>query len=369
MMANTSKEGPDGGIIGIGIESSCDETGIAIIRNGREIVANPVFSQIDLHRLYGGVVPEMASRMHLEKFPAILGEILKDHREDFTRASYIAVTVRPGLVGSLLVGYYIALGIKSVLKIPLIPVHHLEAHFYAVTLAGAATGAAIQYPFLGLLLSGGNSSLYMVGGVGDLKLIGDTMDDACGEAYDKAASLLGLDYPGGPEIEARAARYLEANLGQNLNKKPGKNKGAFANPLPVILRDQDPGEFHFSFSGIKTALYYLLRGKPDHDVDYLCWCFQERVFEIVERNVKNALAHTKVKHLVAGGGVMSNQTLRKRITAICESKGVSFLCPPPGLCTDNGAMIGALGYACYKENRIYPYEKVISSKTEFFSVF
>jgi N6-L-threonylcarbamoyladenine synthase len=348
-------------IFGIGIETSCDETGIAIIKNGNEIVASPVFSQVDLHRLYGGVVPEMASRMHLEKFPALLEEILHKYRDEFNRASYIAVTVRPGLTGSLLIGYYLALGIKTVLGIPLIPVHHLEAHFYASVLnnENIASGETMQYPFIGLLLSGGNSSIYKVLGIGKFELLGDTFDDACGEAYDKAATLLGLDYPGGPEIEARAAKYVQSNPGI-------ANKVKIENPLPVILKDQNRNQCNFSFSGIKTALYYLLKSKPDLDKDYLCWCFQERVFEIVERNVKHALNLTKIKNLAAGGGVMSNQGLRKRISNVCDERGVRFLCPPPKLCTDNGAMIGALGYFYFTENMIFPHENVISSKTEFF---
>ena len=343
-------------IFGIGIETSCDETGIAIIKNGNEIIANPVFSQIDLHKLYGGVVPEMASRMHLEKFPAILKEILDQYRDEFNKASYVAVTVRPGLVGSLLIGYYIALAIKTALRILIIPVHHLEAHFYA----GALAGESLQYPFLGLLLSGGNSSIFKVSGIGNLELMGDTLDDACGEAYDKAAALLGLDYPGGPEIETRALRYFNSIANQ-----PGTK--AIDNPLPVILKDQNRNSCNFSFSGIKTALYYLLQARSDYDKDYICWAFQERVFDIIERNIKHALAQTKITNLVGGGGVMSNQSLRKRITAICDQKGVSFICPPPKLCTDNGAMIGALGYRYFKENKIISYESVISSKTEFFS--
>ncbi|MDH4262752.1 MAG: tRNA (adenosine(37)-N6)-threonylcarbamoyltransferase complex transferase subunit TsaD [Spirochaetia bacterium] len=349
-------------IFGIGIESSCDETGIAIIKNGNEIIANPVFSQIDLHKIYGGVVPEMASRMHLEKFPALLQEILNQYRSEFNRASYIAVTVRPGLTGSLLIGYYLALGIKTVLKVPVIPIHHLEAHFYANVLDNELfKNKTLEYPFIGLLLSGGNSSIYKVSGLGKLELIGDTLDDACGEAYDKAAALLGLDYPGGPEIEKRAKSFYESN--------PELKRGNIEteNPLPKILKDQNRNQCNFSFSGIKTALYYFIRSNPDHDTDHLCWCFQERVFDIIERNVKHALSLTKFKNLVTGGGVMSNQTLRKRISSICDEMGVKLYCPSPSLCTDNGAMIGALGYYYFKENVIYPHENVISSKTEFFS--
>jgi len=343
-------------VFGIGIESSCDETGIAIVKNGTQIIANPIFSQIDLHKFYGGVVPEMASRMHMEKFPALLEKIMQEYRKEFFRASYIAVTVRPGLVGSLFVGYYLALGIKNVLGIPIIPAHHLEAHFYS----GALNGEKIEYPFIGLLLSGGNSSIYKVSGIGKMELMGDTLDDACGEAFDKAASLLGLQYPGGPEIESRAREFQV----DNATEIAGKIK----NPLPELLKNQNQDQFNFSFSGIKTALYYYLKSNPDYNINYLCWCFQERIINAISKNVINALKATNIKNLVAGGGVMSNQTLRTRILKICEERNVKFICPPPRLCTDNGAMIGALGYYYFRENLILPYEKVISSKTELLGI-
>jgi len=344
-------------IYGIGIETSCDETGIAIIKNGKDVIANPLFTQMDMHRLYGGVVPEMASRMHLEKFPLLLEEILNQHSEEFHKASYVAVTVRPGLVGSLLVGYYLALGIKTVLGIPLIPVHHLEAHFYASIL----DRQEFTYPFLGLLLSGGNSSLYKVSGIGRLEILGDTMDDACGEAFDKAAAMLGLDYPGGPEIEKRAAQFVdECNRTGNATIQK--------NPLPVILKNQNRKECNFSFSGLKTALYYHLKNGNDHNVNHLCWCFQERAFEIIERNIKNAMANTRIKTLVAAGGVISNSSLRNKITIITEKNGGIFVCPPPKYCTDNGAMIAALGYEYFKNNIRVSMENAISSKTDFLGI-
>lgn len=337
-------------IYGIGIESSCDETGIAIIKNGRQIVINPVFSQVEQHKIYGGVVPEMASRLHLEKFPQLLKEIMEKEAEALSKISYIAVTVKPGLVGSLLIGYHIALGLRSIFPVPVIPVNHLEAHFYASRLSGENP----EYPFLGLLLSGGNSAIFRVSGPGKMKILGDTFDDACGEALDKAASMLGLNYPGGPEIEKKADLF-------NIKKTGEKIK----NPLPKILAGQGRQEYNFSYSGLKTALYYWLQSHGKTETEYLAWCFQERAFEIVERNLKNALMNENIKTLVAAGGVMANGTLRKRLLALSEPLKVRFICPPANLCTDNGAMVGALGYVYFKE-KIFPgIEKTVSSKVSF----
>ncbi|MDH4200375.1 MAG: tRNA (adenosine(37)-N6)-threonylcarbamoyltransferase complex transferase subunit TsaD [Spirochaetia bacterium] len=335
-------------IFGIGIETSCDETGIALIKNGNQIIANPLFSQIKTHMLYGGVVPEMASRLHLEKFPSMLEDLMK-YRE-FREVSYIAVTVQPGLIGSLLIGYHIALALKKVLNVPLIPIHHLEAHLYASQL----TGKILEYPFLGLLLSGGNSAIYRVDGLGNLSLLGDTLDDACGEAFDKAAAMLHLPYPGGPEIEKQAYRFAQQNV-----------HGKISNPLPVLLRDQPKNKYQFSYSGLKTALYYFLQNNPSYDVNFICWCFQERAFEIVEKNIKNAIENTGIRKLSAAGGVMANQNLKKRLSLLAEKNKFEFITPCRELCTDNGAMIGALGFLYYQDKPEYDYQNVISSKPVF----
>lgn len=327
----------DNNIYGIGIESSCDDTGVALVQNGQQIIANPLYNQTELHSEYSGVVPELAGRTHLEKFPALFGEILKELEKrhiPLTKLSYVATTVRPGLVGSLLVGYYGARAIARAARVPLIPVHHLEAHLYAPMLEEKT----IEWPALGLLLSGGNSALYHMKGPGDLTVIGDTLDDACGEALDKAASLLGLGYPGGPFMERAAAEFALQKTPQELEKLRRQN------PLPKILKEQGSEKYRFSFSGIKTALYYYLQKEKSPEVGFLAWAFQERLFEIILRNTRHALENFGLKRLIAAGGVMANRELKKRLQELASQMGADFLSPSPALCTDNGAMVAAAGY-------------------------
>lgn len=331
-------------VYGIGIESSCDETGVALVKDGIEIISNPLFSQINLHTGYGGVIPELASRSHLEKIPFLVGQALSDLHQ---APDYIAVTVKPGLAGSLLVGYNTALALSDFYQVPLIPVHHLEAHFHAVSLD---TGQMLNYPFLGLLVSGGNSALYRVDGPGQISVLGDTRDDAAGEALDKAASLLSLPYPGGPHIEKAAA---EAGI-ENMK-----------NPLPVVLRDQPADRYEFSFSGLKTALLYLLQKEPDqYSTAQIAAFFQERLFEIFFRNTRRVLKNTDLKTMIAAGGVTANRYLRAGLEKITVEAGVEFHVPPLNLCTDNGAMIAAAGYASYRQGNI-PRQYHVSSDNRF----
>ena len=320
--------------IGLGIETSCDETSVALVRDGCEVLANPVFSQFATHAKYQGIVPEMASRAHLEKLPLMLQNTLDgDHKID-----YVAVTVRPGLVGCLLMGYHAALAVAMKFDVPLIPIHHLEAHIYAVQLVKPMP----TYPFIGLLVSGGNSALYLINGLGKIEIIAETLDDACGEAFDKAAVALGLPYPGGPNIEKRANCFYQ----RSLEKKLSREKLAMSNPLPEILKDQKKNQFDFSFSGIKTALIYLLK-KENYDSDALAYYFQERLIQLLLRNTARAISLYRETHkvscVVAAGGVMANKTLRNALEIMLAKMKIHLMVPPIKFCTDNGAMVASLG--------------------------
>lgn len=336
-------------IYGLGIESSCDETGIALLKNGNEVLSEPLYSQIDLHRLYGGVVPELASRAHMEKIPILLQEALSCLPAQ-QKISYIAVTVQPGLLGSLLVGFNTAMAISLAQQIPVIPIHHLEAHLYAVQLHKQQ----IKYPALGLLLSGGNSVLYLIEDLKQLTVVGDTLDDAAGEALDKAASLLQLPYPGGPHIEQQALLYVKEMEQQGMDETILRKQ----NPLPQVLKSQSREEFNFSFSGMKTALFYLLQKYPhEYQSHQLAYFFQERVIEITVRNVRMAIKKYETTQLVGGGGVMANTMLRQRIQ---ENIDIDFLFPSPKYCTDNAAMVASLGYNYFQRGNFHAATKVHS---------
>ena len=337
-------------IFGLGIESSCDETGISLVEDGVNVIANPLFSQIELHKQFKGVVPENASRAHLEKIPYLVREALEKLGD--RKLDYIAVTVKPGLVGSLLVGFNTALALSRIYRVPIIPIHHLEAHLYAIQIEDKLTRkpGEVNYPFLGLLLSGGNSALYKIKALGEVQIIGDTLDDACGEALDKAAAKLGLPYPGGPYIE-KAAKAA----GQQSKK----------NPLPKILKNQKNDEFNFSFSGLKTSLMYVLqkieKGHLEkYSVEQLCYFYQERAFELISRNLKNAILHHDIKNVIAAGGVLANSMLTEHLKTAVKEVGAEIQIPPLKLCTDNAAMIASIGCFYFRENRIESIQKVTS---------
>lgn len=320
----------------LAFESSCDETGIALVENGHRVLAAPTYSQLTEHRPYGGIVPEYASRAHLEKFSLLLAEILRQYPLKPGDLDYIAVTTRPGLVGALLVGYHSARACARHFTAPLIGVHHLEAHLAAITLSGEQ----MPYPSLGLILSGGNSAVYLLRAPGVIDVLGDTLDDAAGEALDKAAQLLGLGYPGGPAIEQAALRY--ATTGGVLAERNAVMR-EHENPFPQILKDLPKDAIRFSFSGIKTALLRLV-GAKGYATDFLAFHYQERIVEHIVRNLAHALANFPGLPVIAAGGVLANRRLRAALQELCLTKNRRLLIPELRYCTDNAAMVAAAAH-------------------------
>ena len=318
----------------LAIETTCDETGAAVLEGPRPpatgvpvIRSSVVASQIDLHARFGGVVPEIASRAHVRQILPVIDEALRRAGARLSDLGMIAVATRPGLVGALVVGLTAAKSLSAALDVPLVAVDHLEGHLYACQLAHPERSI---YPCLGLVVSGGHTSLYQCRGPIDSVLLGGTTDDAAGEAFDKVASLLGLGYPGGPEVE-RAAR--------------GGNPSAHAFPRSYLRDDR----LAFSFSGLKTAVLYALRGQdargpngppPPEVVADLAASFQEAVVDVLVAKARQALLRTGLTRLGIGGGVAANGRFRARIAAMAAEVGVELFIPPLSLCTDNAAMAG-----------------------------
>ncbi|PID39699.1 MAG: tRNA (adenosine(37)-N6)-threonylcarbamoyltransferase complex transferase subunit TsaD [Proteobacteria bacterium] len=316
----------------LGIETSCDETAAAVVR-GDEICSNIVSSQVALHRPYGGVVPELASRHHLQNIVPVVQRALDDAGVTLPELDGIAVTRGPGLVGALLVGVQLAKSLAYVHGLPLIGVNHLEGHLAAPRLAKG--GATIPDRHLALLVSGGHTALVLVERFGVYRLLGATRDDAAGEAFDKVAKLLDLGYPGGPVIERLAE---------------GGDPAAIAFPRALPRRD----ELDFSFSGLKTAVANYVRthgapssavlsGVPSSALANLCASFQQAVADVLVNKTLRAAQQRRVKAVVAGGGVLANRTLRSALFEACEARQLALFIPPLSLCTDNAAMIAAAG--------------------------
>ncbi|MBI39204.1 MAG: tRNA (adenosine(37)-N6)-threonylcarbamoyltransferase complex transferase subunit TsaD [Leptospiraceae bacterium] len=320
-------------VIGLGIETSCDETSVAIIENGNRILSNEIYSQIQEHAPFHGVVPEIASRSHLLKINPVYEramEIAGVRPEDL---DYCAVTSRPGLTGSLMIGGQLARCLNLVHGIDLITVDHIEAHMYAVFLEGKEQ----EYPFLGLLLSGGNSAIFRVHGPSEMELLGTTMDDALGEAFDKAASVMGLPYPGGPYVEKQALEYA------------GAHPDAWSRPsmFPRLLKDLPSSKLAFSYSGIKTAV--LQAAGRGEDTGQICFDFQRTSFELVRRMLLRAMESTGLSTVVASGGVLASNSLRNVLNELAQEQGIQLHYPEDRkLCTDNAAMVGALGFKLWK---------------------
>ncbi|MBW7858944.1 MAG: tRNA (adenosine(37)-N6)-threonylcarbamoyltransferase complex transferase subunit TsaD [Leptonema sp. (in: Bacteria)] len=319
-------------MIGLGIETSCDETSIAIV-NGTTILSNQIYSQINEHIEFQGVVPEIASRSHLLKINELYEKALTEANiSDVSTLNYVAVTTRPGLVGSLMIGAQMARSLNLVHNLPIVTIDHVEAHLYAGFLE---RGERPSYPFLGLLLSGGNSAIFQVNGPGQLVKLGDTRDDALGEAFDKVSAILNLGYPGGPKVETKANQYTALTKHQSL--------------FGPLLKDLPSNEISFSFSGIKTAV--MMAHKRNESIGQIAYDFQNTSFELVERMLKRSLrkCDASIQHIEASGGVLANQTLRNRLNEFSKRKNIR-LCYPKSrsLCTDNAAMVAYLGQILFE---------------------
>jgi N6-L-threonylcarbamoyladenine synthase len=313
----------------MGIETSCDETAVAIIKNGREIAANVVASQIESHKRFGGVVPEIASRHHVEQITIIIEEALKEANLTFSDLDAIAVTEGPGLVGALLIGVNAAKALAFAHNIPLVPVHHIAGHIYANRLV-----TELNFPLLSLVVSGGHTELVYMKEQGHFEVIGETRDDAAGEAYDKVARTLKLPYPGGPHIDRLA------------------QEGSDTLNLPRAWLEE--GSYDFSFSGLKSAVINTVhnaeqRGETITPED-LAASFQESVIEVLVKKTVKATEEYKVKQVLLAGGVAANKGLRKALEkAYSDKADIDLVIPPLNLCTDNAAMIAAAGSIMFEK--------------------
>lgn len=317
-------------ILILAIESSCDETAAAVVKNGREILSNVIYSQIALHTVYGGVVPEIASRKHIEKINQVIKQALVDAGKELQDMSAIAVTYGPGLVGALLVGVSAAKAISFASGIPLIGVHHIEGHISA----NFIENKNLEPPFVCLVVSGGHSHLVVVKDYGEYEIIGKTRDDAAGEAFDKVARAIGLGYPGGPKIDKVS--------------KEG-NPDAVHFPRAKVVG----AEYDFSFSGLKSAvLNYLntceMKGESVNQADVAA-SFQKAVVDVLVEHSIHAVKECGFNKFAIAGGVASNSSLRKAFETECEKNEIDFYYPSPMLCTDNAAMIGTAGYYEYRK--------------------
>lgn len=309
----------------LGIETSCDETSVAIVRDGSDVRSSIIASQADLHAKTGGVVPEVASRQHLEQMNAVIAEGLNAADLTFQDIDAIAVANRPGLLGALLVGVSAAKALAYALRIPLVGVHHIEAHIYANWLVDPA----IEFPVVCLVVSGGHTEIFLVRGHGDYQIIGRTRDDAAGEAFDKSARLLGIPYPGGVLID-KLAREQHGNT--QAVKLPRARLGA--------------DSFDFSFSGLKTAVANAVADPANSKVTQPDWAasVQEAIVDVLVEKTIRAAKINNARRVLLAGGVAANSRLNELMQAACDKAGLPLTAPPPVYCTDNAAMIACAGY-------------------------
>lgn len=314
----------------LGIETSCDETAAALVANGVAVMSSVVSSQVDLHARFGGVVPEIASRAHVQLLTPVVAEVLVEAGLDGGGVDAVAATVGPGLVGSLLVGIAAAKAYALVWGVPFIGVDHMEGHLYA----GLLERADAALPAVVLLVSGGHTQLVLMEGHARYRLLGTTVDDAVGEAYDKVARFLGLGYPGGPVID-RMAAHGDAE--------------AVRFPRPMLNEGYD-----FSFSGLKTAVITYVRAHPDASATDIAASFQAAAVDVLVTKARRAAAETGARGIWIGGGVAANSLLRKRIVAVCEEDGIESLVPARDMCTDNAAMVAAAAWWRYQSDGATP---------------
>ncbi|MBQ9181947.1 MAG: tRNA (adenosine(37)-N6)-threonylcarbamoyltransferase complex transferase subunit TsaD [Bacilli bacterium] len=313
----------------LAIESSCDETSVSIIENGINEISTIISTQIEIHKLYGGVVPEIASRSHIENITLVIEEALKKADITINEIDAFAVTYGPGLIGSLLVGMQAAKTLAYIYNKPLIPVHHIAGHIYANNLV-----KRLEFPLISLVVSGGHTELVLMQKDYSFKKIGGTLDDAVGEAYDKVARILDLPYPGGPKLD----------------KLAHQGKDTYNLPLPL-----DDETYNFSFSGIKSAVINLVhneiqRGNSINKENLAC-SFQNRVVEILSKKTMKALKEYNVSNLIIAGGVSANSGLREKFEDLCKKNNIKLTVPEIKYCTDNAAMIGAAAYYAYLDGR------------------
>ncbi len=316
----------------LALESSCDETAAAVVKDGRQILSNVIASQVDLHAVYGGVVPELASRRHLEVINPLVEEALVTAGVDQSDLEGIVVTRGPGLVGALLVGVSFAKAYAYGLGIPLIGVHHIEGHIQAIQLE-----REVPYPLLALAVSGGHTHLYRVDGIGQYKLLGRTVDDAAGEAFDKVAKMMGLGYPGGPIIDKLAT---------------GGDDGGIVFPRPMLKKDN----FDFSFSGMKTAvLNHLQRCDEkltDREIAQIACAFQTAVIDVITQKSLRAAKAENLNRIVVAGGVACNSGLRRQFAEVAGRGECEVFFPAPILCADNAAMLAVAGDYYLSQGRV-----------------
>ncbi len=318
----------------LGIDTSCDDTAASVVEDGTKIISNIVSSQAEIHEKYGGIVPELASRRHIEMIWPVVDEAMNKARTDFKDISAIAVCHGPGLIGSLLVGVCFAKALSYVNGIALVAVNHLEGHIFSRFLEEPEP----EFPFLALIASGGHTSIYRVDGFGMYVELGRTRDDAAGEAYDKVAKLLGFGYPGGPIIDSLAQ---------------SGNPAAINFPRPYL-----PKTFDFSFSGLKTAVLSYVRKKGDssgvngNEVSDIAASFQSAVIDVLTEKAITAAKKEGLKEVVLAGGVCANSALREVIVRRAGQEGIKIYLPSPQLCTDNAAMIAAAGFYHFKQGKL-----------------
>ena len=314
----------------LGIETSCDETAAAVVTDGTQVASSVVSSQVDLHARYGGVVPEVASRVHVETLMPVVAQALVEAGVNGSDIDAVAATVGPGLIGSLLVGVSAAKSLALVWDVPFVAVNHLEAHLYAAFLEEPT----IELPLVVVLVSGGHTMLVSMEGHGRYRLLGQTLDDAAGEAFDKVARFLDLGYPGGPLIDRLA---LEGD------------PQAIAFPRPMLNDGLD-----FSFSGLKTAVVNYVRKHPDVSAADVAASFQQAVVDVLVTKAQRAAIQIGAKGICLAGGVAANSQLRMRVLDVCEEESLHAFLPSRSMCTDNAAMIAAAGYYCWQRNGASP---------------
>lgn len=309
----------------LGIESSCDETAVSIVKNGREVLSNVINTQIQIHTLYGGVVPELASRNHIDNISAVTKMAVKEANMELKDIDVIACTYGPGLVGALLVGLSYGKALSYALNKPLVGTNHIEGHIAA----NYITYKELEPPFLCVMMSGGNTQIVHVKSYTEFEVLGRTKDDAIGEAFDKVARVIGLGYPGGPKIDKMAQNGI-SNI-----------------ELPKTHIDG----LDFSFSGIKTAIINLHHKNPDVNKENLCASFEKAITEMLMEKVKMAIYKTNIKKIVLAGGVSANSYIRKEFEKL-EQDGIKIYMPDLKLCTDNAAMIASAGYYNYLAGKV-----------------